>query len=86
MSDPATPQFNCQDAVTRLSPYLDRELDDDEQAAVHRHLERCGHCAGLFRFEANMLTLIGQRLAHTRAPNALRRQISQLCRPDAAHE
>jgi mycothiol system anti-sigma-R factor len=81
MSDAATPHFNCQEAIHRLSPYLDRELDVDEQAAVAQHLDECGHCARFFRFEANILTLIGQRLAHTQAPPTLRAQISQLCRP-----
>jgi mycothiol system anti-sigma-R factor len=81
MSDAHT-HFTCRETLDRLSPYLDRELDAAEQAAVRVHLDKCGRCASLFRFEANILTFIGQRLAHTQAPAGLRDRISRLCRSD----
>jgi mycothiol system anti-sigma-R factor len=71
--------INCQATLTRLYPYLDRELDETELAAVRAHLGRCGPCAKLFRFEDNILTLIGERLAHTQAPPDLRNRITRLC-------
>jgi mycothiol system anti-sigma-R factor len=80
-SDPNAPRFNCHEAIARLYPYLDRELDAADQAAVRAHLEACGHCASLFRFEANVLTLIGDRLARTRAPGHLRARVSALTKP-----
>lgn len=75
MNDTATHHFECAEAMARLAPYLDRELDPTEQVAVQAHLEECGNCAGLFRFEANILTFVGQRLARTQAPAALRARI-----------
>jgi mycothiol system anti-sigma-R factor len=81
-SDRHTPHFGCHDAIGRLFPYLDRELDAADQAAVEAHLAVCGHCAELFRFEANVLTVIGNRLARTRAPEALRVRLRALCHPE----
>ena len=71
--------LDCQATLKRLYPYLDRELDTAELTAVRAHLDRCGPCAGLFHFEANVLRLVGERLAHTQAPAELRSRISQMC-------
>lgn len=71
--------LNCQATVTRLYPYLDRELDPAEIEAVRAHLDRCGLCAHLFHFESNMLSLVGRRLACIQAPAELRRRITRLC-------
>jgi mycothiol system anti-sigma-R factor len=82
MSDAHDPRYNCREVATRLFPYLDRELNPEEQAAVRAHLDRCGPCADHFRFEANVLTFLGKRLAHTQAPPELRARISRLCLHD----
>ncbi len=71
--------LDCQGTLKRLYPYLDRELDTAELTAVRAHLDRCGPCAGLFHFEANVLRLVGERLSHTQAPAELRSRISQMC-------
>jgi mycothiol system anti-sigma-R factor len=75
MSDDAMPDNDCQKTIARLYPYLDRELGPGEQAAVRAHLEVCGNCARLFRFEENVLTLVAERLARTVAPAGLRARV-----------
>lgn len=70
---------NCRDAAERLHQYLDRELSDDEQVVVRRHLEHCPECLKLFRFEENVLMLVGSRCRETTAPSSLRDKVKQLC-------
>jgi len=72
-------RLDCQATLKRLYPYLDRELDTAELTSVRAHLDRCGPCAGLFHFEANVLRLVGERLAHTQAPADLRSRITRPC-------
>jgi mycothiol system anti-sigma-R factor len=80
MSDRAPHHYDCSETIALLFPYLDRELDAAEQAKVRAHLEECGECSRLFRFEAAMLTLVGERLARTTAPADLRARIHELSR------
>ena len=70
--------FECGDVIALLHPYLDRELDPAEQALVMAHLDVCGRCARLFRFEAAVLSLVGLRLARVGAPPTLRARIASL--------
>ena len=78
--------MNCEEMAARLFQYVDRELDAAEQAAVRAHLDRCGPCTRFFRFEENVLIFLGERLGHTRAPDALRDRISAMClKQRAAH-
>jgi mycothiol system anti-sigma-R factor len=86
MSDTVTAPLDCAEVVARLYPYLDRELDASEQAAVQAHLDKCGNCAGLFRLEANMLIYVGRRLAAVEAPAALRARLRRFCLPGRADE
>lgn len=73
---------NCKEAVARLNQYLDRELNDDEQQVVRKHLERCPPCLDLFHFEENVLTFIGDRCRETTAPPSLRDKVQKLCQHD----
>ena len=82
MSDHTPHHYECSETIALLFPYLDRELDPVEQAKVRAHLEECGNCSQLFRFEATMLTLVGERLARMTAPAELRSRI-QNCRDRA---
>lgn len=73
---------NCKEAVARLNQYLDRELNEDEQQVVKKHLEHCPPCLDLFRFEENVLTFIGDRCRETTAPASLRDKVQKLCQHD----
>lgn len=73
---------NCKEALHRLYQYLDRELTEDEQLVVKRHLDRCPPCQHLFQFEENVLVFIGQQCRQTAAPAGLRERVQRLCQPD----
>jgi mycothiol system anti-sigma-R factor len=70
---------NCKEAVHRLYQYLDRELSEDEQRVVQRHLSHCPPCLDLFRFEENVLTFVGDKCRETAAPANLRDRVRKLC-------
>ena len=77
---------DCKEAMHRLYQYLDRELHDDERLIVERHLADCPPCAGLYRFEENVLTFIGERCRRTAAPEQLRERVRKLCQPAPSAE
>lgn len=70
--------FECAEAMERLYPYLDRELEAVEYEAVQAHLAACGNCASLFRFEERILTIVGERLTALTAPPHLRQRLMGL--------
>jgi len=62
--------MSCTDTRKLLQTYLDRELSEEEVAAVRGHLSRCGSCGDCYRFEADLRRLI--RSCGARPPIALR--------------
>lgn len=68
----------CQEAVKRLTEYLDHELRPDEEAQLQRHLQKCGGCFAKFHFEETLLRTIRERVESVRAPGALREKILRL--------
>jgi anti-sigma factor (TIGR02949 family) len=65
----------CQEAVKRLTEFLDHELGPDEEAMVQRHLGECHDCFARFHFEETLLKTIRERVAAIHAPGALRDRI-----------
>jgi anti-sigma factor (TIGR02949 family) len=65
----------CQEAVKRLTEFLDHELNPEEEAQVQRHIEKCHGCFTRFHFEETLLRTIRERAAAIRAPSALREKI-----------
>ena len=65
----------CQEAVKRLTEFLDHELKPDEQEAVQQHLTLCRGCFARFHFEETLLGTIRQRVEAVRAPGSLRDKI-----------
>ncbi len=86
-AQPETRDFNqCQEAVKRLTEYLSKELQPDEEALVARHLSECRGCFAKFSFEETLLRTIRDRAAQVRAPLALRNKIlGLLSREDTVH-
>ncbi len=56
--------MNCQVAASKLSAYLDGELDSIEQADVHEHISNCEHC----REELRAFERLGEELRNSEAP------------------
>ena len=51
--------YSCTECMEQLYPFLDRELNDDEQLEVRQHLSLCRECLDRFRFEGNVLRAVG---------------------------
>ncbi len=80
MEDPARSgqgiDYNaCQEAVKRLTEFLDQELGPEQEEMVRRHLHECRGCFARFRFEETLLRTIRERAEAIRAPEALREKI-----------
>ena len=74
--DEETYTFNqCQEAVKRLTEFLDHELLPDEEAQVKQHLHECRGCFARFHFEETLLATIRERVEVIRAPVSLRHKI-----------
>lgn len=74
--------YTCRECVEQLYPFLDRALTEEEQTLVHQHLDRCGRCRYRFRFEGNMLRLIGEIARATHCPEEARQRILRACGRD----
>jgi anti-sigma factor RsiW len=60
-----------------LQPYLDRDLNETEQAEVERHLARCRWCEKRYRFEADLRRLVRQTFVEPMEP-ALKQKLAAL--------
>jgi mycothiol system anti-sigma-R factor len=79
MSDSSLPdRFTCEQAFARVFEFLDRELGPEEERLVLEHLAICEGCTRHFQFEGDLLKVIREKCAGTRAPEHLRRKISDL--------
>lgn len=67
-------QGHCREAVRDLYLYLDRELSDDQMAAVQVHLHECSPCFEAFDFEAELRIVIATR-ARDEPPEHLRERL-----------
>lgn len=70
---------NCREAIDRLYQYIDRELSLEELDEVQLHLKRCPPCLDLFRFEENVLTVVGEKCREVSAPADLRDRVKKMC-------
>jgi anti-sigma factor (TIGR02949 family) len=43
--------INCDQALKQVLAYLDRELGEQERAAMHEHLQACKGCFSRMEFE-----------------------------------
>lgn len=51
----------CEEALSRVYPYLDGELDREMQERMHRHVEACRRCFPFFDFERLFLDHVRER-------------------------
>lgn len=72
----------CIETVRRLDDYLDRELSDAETHEVERHLEVCGGCLRLFRFEGAALDELRLKLRRVAVPETLESRLRQILRDE----
>ncbi len=77
--------LTCRETIARLDDYLDRELSPREQTLVQRHLKICHHCTQIFRFEADLLDHMRQKLQRIEMPSDLKERILSSLPPEPQH-
>src|SRR5438876_3528484 len=65
----------CQDAIDRLSPFLDDELDPVAGREVSHHLDTCPSCAAAFARHRELSERLARDLEYHRAPDTLRARV-----------
>ena len=78
MDDERMSYNQCQEAVKRLTEFLDHELRPEEEEQVQHHLSECRGCFAKFHFEETLLRTIRERAEAIRAPGGLREKILNL--------
>lgn len=68
--------IECQDCLRALNPYIDRELSDEDIIHVRGHLEACGGCLYIFKFQESIRRLVRVRCLEQSAPESLRDRIA----------
>jgi len=63
----------CDDALTNLYLYLDREIEATTSEVIRAHLEDCNGCVRSFDFEARLKVVVRERLSEDVPPEFLER-------------
>lgn len=63
----------CDDAIARLYPYLDGEINSFRKWAIRRHLKNCPPCESAFSFEQRLKIVIRERTSEEVPPEVLQR-------------
>jgi mycothiol system anti-sigma-R factor len=68
---------DCNQTLRELEAFLDGELTDETQHAIHAHLEGCMDCLQAFDFHAELKTVISQKCLNDEMPPGLLSRIEQ---------
>lgn len=63
----------CHDAIQRLYPYLDGELNAYRRARIRWHLRKCNPCDGAFSFEHRFKAVIREKTREAVPPEVVER-------------
>ncbi len=74
----------CDDALTNLYQYLDREVEETTSSVIRAHLEDCSGCLKSFDFEARLQIVVRERLAEDVPVEFLQRLREALAREAAS--
>lgn len=64
---------NCDEALTNLYQYLDREMGAADSDRIRSHLEDCSGCLDVFEFEVRLKIVVRERLAEEVPPQFIER-------------
>ncbi len=70
----------CAKCEEVLQPYLDRELNDVEQAEAEAHLDACDYCRKRYRFEVSLRMYVRKAAAEP-MPLELKQKLAALRTP-----
>lgn len=71
-------KITCEEAVSRLYEYLDKEGSSAALDEVETHLDVCRHCCSRFAFEANLWQVVRSKSQESRCPDSLKDKIKNL--------
>ena len=74
----------CDDALTNLYRYLDREIEASTTEVIRAHLEDCSGCLKSFDFEARLQIVVRERLAEDVPDEFLQRLRDAIAREAAS--
>jgi mycothiol system anti-sigma-R factor len=74
----------CDDALTKLYQYMDRELDGSNLELIRTHLEDCSGCLRSFDFEYRLKIVVKERLSEEVPPEFIERLRDALARESSA--
>jgi anti-sigma factor (TIGR02949 family) len=74
----------CDDALTNLYQYLDREIEASTSEVIRAHLEDCSGCLKSFKFEERLQIVVRERLAEEVPPEFLERLRDAIAREAAS--
>jgi anti-sigma factor (TIGR02949 family) len=74
----------CDDALTNLYQYLDREIEASTSQVIRAHLEDCSGCLKSFKFEERLQIVVRERLAEEVPPEFLERLRDAIAREAAS--
>ena len=72
-SETETMANKCDEALSRIYPYLDGEVTVYRRFRVRRHLRKCHNCTGAFSFEERLKIVIRERSHEDPPPEFLDR-------------
>jgi anti-sigma factor (TIGR02949 family) len=70
--------MDCEQALQRLSRYLDIEIDVLSYGAIAQHLAECRECFSLAEFERRLRDIVRRACASEPIPPALHRRLNGL--------
>ena len=68
--------ITCKTCHQALHPYLDRELSEEDVVQVKVHLDSCGGCLHMFRFQESLMRLVRVRCQELQAPETLKERVT----------
>jgi anti-sigma factor (TIGR02949 family) len=72
-----TRRIGCEEAISKLLDYIDRELDATAQVEVARHIEHCRGCFSRAEFERRLRERISE-IGEVEAPEFLRQRVKSM--------
>ncbi len=71
---------HCDEALTNLYQYLDREMESADSDRIRAHLGECGGCFDIYEFEVRLKVVVRERLAEEVPPEFIDRLRAALAR------
>ena len=66
-------EIDCEQALRQIFEFVDRELDESDHQAMHRHLQTCKSCFSRMEFERRLKEKLGALREESVSPEAGKR-------------